>query len=145
MLHSCLFLALSGTDASVLAPLVRFAAVGIAVGLVGGLPLGIIANRSGALGGYGSLRRRALRLGHVATIMLPLMAGFYALAGTTWGVSQALARWAVPLWISGACLLEAVLIGTAWRPRIRYLLPLPATALTAAALLFAMALNPALA
>ena len=74
--------------------------------------------------------------------MLPLIAGFYALAGATFGASGTLLAWATPLWVGGGIALVVVLFATAWRPGLRYLLPLPATALTTAAVLFALAIGP---
>ena len=138
-------LAPTGTDVSVLEQLTAFALLGLPAGLLGGMLLGLVAAKREALGGYGSLRRRALRLGHVATIMLPLIAGFYSLAGATWGVNEQVLRWAGPLWIGGACSLVLVLFTTALKPRARYLLPVPASALCAAAVLFAIALKSAVA
>ena len=130
---------------SVLSPLVTYALVGLPVGLLTGMLLGPIANRVGGMGGYDSLRRRAARLGHVAAVMLPLIAGFYALAFQAWGLPNALVAWAAPLWVYGGIALVAVLFGTAWRPRVRYLLPLPATALTTAAILLALGILPVVA
>lgn len=145
MSHSASLLASLGTDVSVLEPLLRYALVGLPLGLLSGLLLGLVANRTDGWGGYGSLRRRAARLGHIAAVMLPLIAGVYALLGNAGHVDVGLARWAVPLWIAGAWALIAVLFLTAWRPPLRYLLALPATALTSASVLFAMALDVAIA
>ena len=61
---------------SVLDLLRTYALLGIPVGLGLGLALGLVANRDDGWGGYGSFRRRAARLGHVAAVMLPLLAGY---------------------------------------------------------------------
>ena len=145
MFEPSLALAAFGTDVSVLGPLLRYAVIGLPLGLLSGLLLGLVANRSDGWGGYGSLRRRAARLGHIAAVMLPLIAGVYALLGRAGGVDPLLAGWAVPLWIAGGWSLVGVLFLTAWRPALRYLLALPATALTSASVLFAMALDVAVA
>jgi NhaP-type Na+/H+ or K+/H+ antiporter len=108
--------------------LLHYALVGLPCGLVLGLALGLVARRERGWGGYGSFRRRAARLGHVAAVMLPLIGGFYALAlGPHPGD---LAQWAARLWIAGGVLLPVVLFLAAWRPRFQLLLPAPATALT---------------
>jgi hypothetical protein len=130
------------TDVSVLSHLFTYALAGIPIGLLSGLLLGMVANKSDGMGGYGSLRRRAMRLGHIAAVMLPLIAGFYALAASALDASAPLLAWAVPLWIAAAWGLVLVLFATGWRPRLRYLLPLPASGLTTAAVLFALALFP---
>jgi hypothetical protein len=114
-----------------------FAFVGIPSGLVLGLLLGVVANRPDGWGGYGSFPRRAARLGHVAAVMLPALGGLYAvlLEGAARGGLLAAAAWT---WLGGAVLLVTVLFGAARRPAVRYLLPLPALALTAAAVVFAL-------
>jgi hypothetical protein len=127
-----------------------YALIGLPVGLLSGLLLGVVANRergthdAGGWRSYASFRRRAVRLGHVAAIMLPLLGGFYALALGTWGADSSVLPWAAGLWIVGGALLVSVLIVTAWFPLVRYVLPLPALALTTAAVLFALAWVPAL-
>jgi hypothetical protein len=115
-----------------------FALAGIPVGLLLGLALGPVANREGGWGGYGSLRRRAARLGHVAAVMLPLLAGFYGLSLGA-GAPPDPAPFAARLWVGGSALLVLVLFATARRPAWRYALPVPATSLVLAAALFAVA------
>jgi hypothetical protein len=116
-----------------------YAFLGLPVGLATGLLLALVARREGGWGGYGSFRRRAARLGHVALVMLPLIGGFYALAleGRPHGAG-ALA-WAVPLWIAGGLGLVAALFAAAWRPSLVVALPAPALATSAGAALFASA------
>ena len=113
-----------------------YALAGLPVGLVLGLCLGLVARSEGGWGGYGSFRRRAARLGHIAAVMVPAIAGLYALllAGTT---ASSTFAWAAVLWVGGGIALCAALFVVAWRPRLVLLLPLPALALTAAAVLFA--------
>jgi hypothetical protein len=116
-----------------------YALWGLPLGLLSGLGLGLIARREDGWGGYGSFRRRAARLGHVALVMLPVLAGLYALllaAGPSASVPLA---WAVRLWIPGSLALCAALFLAAWRPALRVLLVVPALALTAGAVLFACA------
>src|SRR5687768_4724201 len=115
-----------------------FALTGIPVGLVLGLALGPVANREGGWGGYGSLRRRAARLGHVAAVMLPLLGGFY---GSTFAGARAesdLAQAAAWGWVGGSVCLVLVLFAAAWRPALRYALPVPAMSLVLAAAAFAV-------
>jgi len=123
---------------SVLEWMKTFALAGVPAGLLLGLTLGLVANRREGWGGYGSLRRRAARLGHVAAVALPLLAGFYALAGGAWPHDPSLYAWGARLWIGGATLLVAVLFLTAAVPCVRYALPIPALAVTGGAAAFAL-------
>jgi hypothetical protein len=118
--------------------LLTYAFLGAPVGLLTGLLLGLVAQHDGGWGGYGSFPRRAARLGHVALVMLPFMAGLYALALGDHG-ADTLAGWAALLWIGSGVLLPAALFASAWRRRWRFALPLPALALAGAAVLFALA------
>jgi len=129
---------------SVLDILFSFAVAGLPVGMVLGLVLGLPANREdgGALGGYAGLPRRAARLGHVAAIMLPLIAGFYALAFSVRLPGRDVPLLASSLWMGGAVGLVLTLFLTVRFPKVRYVLPLPATALVVAAGLFAFNLFP---
>jgi hypothetical protein len=116
--------------------LIDFALVGIPVGLVLGMGLGLVAGGEHGWGGYGSFRRRAARLAHVAAVMLPLLAGFYGLALEARASSAAPGEWVVlgaRLWMPGSCALVAVLLLAAWRPAWRFVLPLPALTLVVAA------------
>jgi len=47
--------------------------LGVALGIIGGAWLGLHYDREGWLGGYGALRRRLIRLGHIALIALGLL------------------------------------------------------------------------
>ena len=126
---------MSATDA-----LLHFAALGIPVGLMAGMGLSLVAQHDGGWGGYGSFRRRAARLGHVAAVMLPLMAGFYALVLQDFGNDPTWAGWGAWLWIAGGATLSLTLFGAAWRRALRWLLPIPATAVVAGAICLAVSL-----
>ena len=96
------------------------------MGLILGLALGLVARREDGWGGYGSFRRRAARLGHIAAVMLPLIGGFYALALPA--TDGALVRWGAGLWVLGGVGLPIVLFAAAFLPRLRFALPVPASA-----------------
>lgn len=116
-----------------------YALLGLPAGLALGLLLALVARAEGGWGGYGSFRRRAARLGHVAAVMLPVIGGAYAtwLGGRT--VRPAALAIAVPLWIVGGPLLSIALFVTAWRPALRLALVAPALALTTGSVFFACA------
>jgi hypothetical protein len=121
--------------------LVAYALAGIPVGLLLGMALGLVARREGGWGGYASFRRRAARLGHVAAVMLPLIAGFYGLALRTAAFDEGVARVGALLWTVGGAGLVAALFLAAWRPRLALALPLPALAVVAGGTCFAFALS----
>ncbi len=119
---------------SVYSDLITFAVVGIPAGLALGAGLGLVARRDDGWGGYDSFPRRATRLGHIAAVMLPLLAGFYALLlDALPGHDPEWAARGVRLWIAGGCALPVVLFLAAWRRQLANLLPLPALTLVAAA------------
>src|SRR5262245_459641 len=113
-----------------------YALVGIPAGLVTGLLLGLVARREDGWGGYASFSRRAARLGHVALVMLPVLAGGYAqwLGGVS-ATALAPAAWA---WVLGGPALAGALFLAAWKPALRAALVAPALALTASAVVFAV-------
>lgn len=113
-----------------------YALTGLPAGLLAGLALSIPAWRDGALGGYGSFERRALRLAHVAAVMLPVIAGAWSpLIGPD---DTPAVRAAVRLWIAGGISLPlALALSAARRPLAPFVLPVPALALVAASVLFA--------
>lgn len=121
--------------------LILHALVGIPLGLAAGALLGPVARRTDGWGGYGSFRRRALRLGHVSLVMLPLLSGFYGLCADNLGTVPRLAQVGAPLWVAASLALSAALGLAAWRERLASrLLPLPAAATIAGAILLAAAI-----
>lgn len=117
-----------------------YALLGLPVGLVTGLVLALPAKDEAAWGGYGSFRRRAARLGHVCAVMLPVIAGvvsaLFAQAGEA-RVLEASAATGARLWIAGGIALALALFATAWRPRLRFLLPAPALCVVAGSVFLA--------
>ncbi len=120
--------------------LLHYALLGVPVGLLTGMGLSLIARSEKAWGGYGSFRRRAARLGHVALVMVPMLAGFYALALGAMDVNAAWTAWATWLWIGAGISLPIALFVAAWKRPLVWLLPLPATAMTAGAVCFAVSM-----
>ena len=115
-----------------------FALAGIPAGLAVGLGLGLVARGDDGWGGYGSFRRRAARLGHVASVMLPALAGLYSVLVPA-DADASLAVSGAALWIAGGVALPLVLFAAAWRRPLAALLPLPALAVFAGALALAAA------
>jgi hypothetical protein len=106
----------------------------VLAGFLSGAALGAGFHREEFLGGYGSLRRRLLRLGHVACVALGLLGLLFAATAATRsaGVAPHLAGW---LLIGGSLAMPTVCFLAAWRPRCRALFPFPVAALVAAVVL----------
>ena len=98
------------------------------VGLILGLIMGMRAEGEQWLGGYASLTRRYLRLGHVAFIALSIINILYGRelgsAGTPFYVKSI----GSPLMIFGAVGFPLTCISAAFFRKSKYFLPLPALA-----------------
>lgn len=95
--------------------------------LSGGL-LGLFFHRDDWLGGYGSFRRRMLRLGHISFFGLGLINVLFALSLGALGVSPLAARIAAAGFLLGMILMPACCFLTAWKKPLRHLFPLPVAA-----------------
>lgn len=104
----------------------------VLVGFAGGALLGLGFHSEAFLGGYASLRRRLVRLGHIACVMLGVLSMLFALspAGAREGD---LARICRGLWCVGAITMPLVCFVTAWRLSWRYAFVVPVVALISAA------------
>lgn len=111
----------------------------IAAGFAAGAVIGLGFHHEEFLGGYGSFRRRLLRLGHVALIALGLLNVVFGLAVSQvadgkWGIYQA----ASLCWLAGGLAMPSICFLTAWRPEFRRAFVAPVGLLIAAAVLTAM-------
>jgi hypothetical protein len=106
---------------------------GMAAGAVLGMLIGLRAESRDWAGGYGSFRRQALRLAHVAAFALGIINVLYGLSAAP--------RSAVPAWaaragaasmVAGGLLMPLVCLGAAWRRGLKFLFPIPATLVLAA-------------
>ena len=108
--------------------------VWIAVGLASGAMIGVFFYDPDWLGGYGTWRRRMVRLGHIAflgTGLLNLAFVFTFATGSAKSPPQ-LASW---LFAAGAVTMPPVCFLAAWRDNLRYLFPIPVASLIGASLL----------
>jgi hypothetical protein len=97
----------------------------MALGAVSGALIGLGFHRESWAGGYGSFRRRLMRLGHISFFGLGILNVLFALyvaslPGAAEGLS--IASWA--LVIAGVT-MPAVCFLTAWREPFRHLFPIP--------------------
>jgi hypothetical protein len=110
----------------------------VLLGFSSGALLGLGFHREAFLGGYGSFRRRLVRLGHVACVMLGILQMLVALSPAAASTGP-LAGACAAAWIAGALAMPLVCFLAAWRPGMRRWFPLPVACLiTAASLTLAL-------
>ena len=107
---------------------VIFGWIWMGVGLIFGLVLGMRAEGEQWLGGYASLTRRYLRLGHVAFIALSIINILYGREVGSADIALYVRSIGSPLMIFGAAGVPLVCISAAFFRKAKYLLPLPALA-----------------
>ena len=98
------------------------------VGLILGLITGMRAEGEQWLGGYASLTRRYLRLGHVAFIALSIINILYGREMGSAGIPLYVRSIGSPLMIFGAAGVPLTCISAAFFRKAKYFLPLPALA-----------------
>ena len=99
----------------------------ILAAFVTGAAIGLGFHREGFLGGYGSFRRRILRLGHIS---LAALGSINVLYSVTASAGDAVASVA---FVVGGVTMPAVCFLSAWREGFRHLFFVPVTALVVAA------------
>ncbi|MBI2497067.1 MAG: hypothetical protein HYV75_03810 [Opitutae bacterium] len=97
-----------------------------------GAVLGLGIHREEYLGGYGSFRRRMLRLGHIALAALGMLNVLYGLAPATAGDGGSRALLPGVLLAAGAVAMPLVCFLSAWRQPFRHLFFIPVVLLLAA-------------
>ena len=112
--------------------------IGVLAGMLTGAALGLSFHGEGWLGGYGSWRRRLLRLGHISLFGIALLNLAFAHTARMEGWSEAPPPGvgaASALWLAGAVLMPSVCALAAWRKPLRHLFALPVASLSGAAAL----------
>jgi hypothetical protein len=105
--------------------------IAILIGLVAGAAIGSFFHREEWLGGYGSWRRRMLRLVHISLLGTGLLNLGFALSIASLEMVPA-PRIASVLFIVGAVTMPAVCLLSAWRPFARHLFFIPVLSLVVA-------------
>jgi len=100
----------------------------MAGGATSGAIIGLFFHHEHWLGGYGSFRRRMLRLGHIAFFGLGFLNVLFALSATDAPMSGSNGRLASLAFASAAVTMPACCFLTAWRPSFRQLFPIPVIA-----------------
>jgi hypothetical protein len=99
----------------------------ILAGFASGALVGLFFHRADFLGGYGSFRRRMLRLGHIALCALGML-----------NLIVGLSSQSSVLFVAGGVMMPAVCFLTAWEERYRRLFFVPVVTLVAAVALILM-------
>ena len=101
----------------------------ISLGFLSGLLLGLGFHKAEFLGGYDSLRRRMVRLGHIACVMLGVLNILYFLTAEHAVLSDTEA-WAVSrTFLLGGISMPLVCWLTAWKTPFRHLFFIPVASL----------------
>ncbi len=106
-----------------------FGWVWMCFGFIFGMTLGIWADGEKWLGGYASVARRYLRLGHVAFIALPIINILYGKELPLVDLSDSMKYIGSYLMIFGAVGVPITCVSAAFIRKTRYFLPLPASAI----------------
>lgn len=112
--------------------------LGFAAGALSGALIGLRFHRENWLGGYGSLRRRLLRLGHIACFGVGFLNVLFSLSADQAGVRDGF-RWAGASMAAAQVAMPAVCFLSAWRISFRHLFALPVLLICAG--VFGMILN----
>ena len=106
---------------------------GMIGGALLGMTFGLWAESRDWAGGYGSFRRQALRLAHIAAFALGMINVLYGLcAGGLDPLAEWVARTGCIAMMVGGVFMPLVCLAAAWRPSLKYLFPIPATCVLAA-------------
>lgn len=101
----------------------------IVLGLMIGAWLGTGYDKPDWLGGYGSFRRRLVRLGHIAMIALGMLNILFAQSASRVHLSHNQLTAASWLLVVGCFAMPVCCFVNAWRPRFKPLFVLPVTTL----------------
>ncbi len=115
-----------------------FGWIWVLAGFLSGLGLGLGFHRDDWLGGYGSFRRRLIRLGHISFLGLGILNILFALSGPRLGLGTSemrLASWSL---IIGGIAMPTCCALMAWRRGFYLLFGIPVASLVLGASLTVM-------
>ena len=99
--------------------------LGMLGGAASGALLGLRFHREDWLGGYGSFRRRLMRLGHIAFFGLGFLNLLFAFSVRALPVPAPFGHLAAASFVLAAVTMPLTCFLTAWRPPFRHLFPIP--------------------
>ncbi|MDH3758573.1 MAG: hypothetical protein OEV10_02590 [Gammaproteobacteria bacterium] len=100
-------------------------------GAVSGAALGLFFDRDGWAGGYGSFRRRMLRLGHISFFGIGFLNLLFGLTLTAVSLPPTHSRIASAGFVVAVIAMPACCFLTAWKKQLRHLFPIPVLAVLA--------------
>src|SRR2546430_15295500 len=102
--------------------------VSMVAGATSGALVGLFFHRDEWMGGYAALRRRMIRLGHIAFFGLGILNVLFALSVTAAPLPPSYECYASIGFAAGAVTMPACCFLTAWRTGFRRLFPVPVAA-----------------
>jgi len=102
--------------------------IGMFAGVVSGAAIGLFFHDERWLGGYGTFRRRLLRLGHISFFGLAFVNILFAFTAAVIELRAPFASVASASLIAGAVTMPACCLLSAWREPLRVLFPIPVVA-----------------
>jgi hypothetical protein len=103
---------------------------GMLAGALSGAVIGLFFHDDTWLGGYGSFRRRLLRLGHISFFGLGFLNLLFALTLDAVGGSEGWASTAAAALVVGAATMPTCCFLTAWQRPFRHLFFVPVVSIT---------------
>ena len=110
----------------------------VLAGLLAGAAIGMFFHREGWLGGYGSWRRRMVRLAHISLVGTGLLNLAFAFSVNAMKIAPC-PRVPSVLFVAGALTMPLVCGLAAWRPAFRHLFFVPVVSLIGASAFIVLA------
>ena len=104
--------------------------LGMLAGVLSGAVVGLFFHRDDWMGGYGSYRRRLMRLGHIAFFGLGFLNLMFAATSAQLYLRGSYAALASGALVVGAIAMPVCCFLSAWRKPLRHLFPVPVLAVT---------------
>lgn len=105
--------------------------IAMLAGAISGAVLGLFFDRDGWAGGYGSFRRRMLRLGHISFFGIGFLNLLFGLTLTAVSLPPTHSRIASAGFLVAVIAMPACCFLTAWKKPLRHLFPIPVLAVLA--------------
>jgi hypothetical protein len=99
--------------------------VGLLMGVLSGAAIGLCFHDESWLGGYGSHRRRLMRLGHISFFGLGFVNLFFGLTVRSMALGGAWVKVGAAAFLIGAVTMPLCCFLCAWRKPFRHLFPIP--------------------
>ena len=104
--------------------------LGMLAGVLSGAVVGLFFHRDDWMGGYGSYRRRLMRLGHIAFFGLGFLNLMFAATSAQLYLRGNYVAFASGALVVGAIAMPVCCFLSAWRKPLRHLFPVPVLAVT---------------